>query len=79
MRIVPAGMTLDVDWNAWPEPVIFDVIRREGKVPEEDMRRTFNLGIGLVLIVEAGSVDDIMSGLKAKHENAYIIGQVVAE
>ncbi|MEC9485999.1 MAG: phosphoribosylformylglycinamidine cyclo-ligase [Prosthecochloris sp.] len=76
MRIVPSGLELDVDWNAWPEPVIFDVIRREGGVPEDDMKRTFNLGIGLVLIVAAASVDTMMAGLKAKQENAYIIGRV---
>ena len=50
MRIIPEGLKLDVDWNAWPEPVIFDIIRREGQVPEEDMRRTFNLGIGQGLL-----------------------------
>ena len=76
MRIIPEGLKLDVDWNAWPEPVIFDIIRSEGQVPEEDMRRTFNLGIGLVMIVEKNAVDRVLSDLKSKQENAYIIGQV---
>ena len=77
MRIVPKGLRLDVEWGAWPEPVIFDIIRKEGGVPEEDMRRTFNLGVGLVVIVARTSVDCIMADLKSKHENAYIIGQIV--
>lgn len=77
MRIVPKGLRLDVEWGAWPEPVIFDIIRKEGGVPEEDMRRTFNLGVGLVVIVARTSVDRIMADLKSKHENAYIIGQIV--
>jgi len=76
MRIVPEGLTLDVDWQAWPEPVIFDIIRREGEVPEEDMRRTFNLGIGLVLVVEKSAADGMMSRLKSNGENAYIIGSI---
>lgn len=76
MRIVPDGLKLDVDWNAWPEPLIFDIIRREGQVPEEDMRRTFNLGIGLVMIVEKSAADRVISRLKSQQENAYIIGQV---
>ena len=76
MRIVPAGLTLDVDWKAWPEPLIFDIIRREGHVPEDDMRRTFNLGIGLVMIVEKNAVNRVMSCLKSQQENAYIIGKV---
>ncbi len=78
MRIVPEGLTLDVEWKSWPEPVIFDIIRKEGKVPEEDMRRTFNLGVGLVMIVSKAGAGRIMEDLKSKGENAYIIGQVVA-
>ncbi len=76
MRIVPEGLMLDVDWKSWPEPLIFDIIRREGHVPEEDMRRTFNLGIGLVMIVEKKAVNRVISCLKSQQENAYIIGQV---
>jgi len=55
----------------------FDIIRTEGSVPEEDMRRTFNLGIGLVLIVPEEAADRVMEALeKLKVENAYLIGQV---
>jgi phosphoribosylformylglycinamidine cyclo-ligase len=77
MRIVPDGLALSVDWSSWPEPLIFDLIRREGSVPEEDMRRTFNLGLGLVMIVSKEKVDHIMAYLKSRQENGYIIGQVV--
>ncbi len=76
MRIVPEGLTLDVEWNSWPEPAIFGIIRREGQVPEEDMRRTFNLGVGLVMIVEKNAVERVLSRLKSQGENAYIIGKV---
>lgn len=78
MRIVPDGLQLDVQWDAWPELPIFDLIRREGSVPEDDMRRTFNLGIGLVMIVAEDGVDRVMAGLKSQGENAYIIGLVSA-
>ncbi|NTV99440.1 MAG: phosphoribosylformylglycinamidine cyclo-ligase [Chlorobiaceae bacterium] len=76
MRIIPSGLKLDVDWKSWPEPVIFDIIRREGNVPEEDMQRTFNLGIGLVMVIEKSAVARVMASLKSQGENAYIIGQV---
>lgn len=76
MRIIPDGLKLEVDWQSWKEPLIFDIIRREGNVPEEDMRRTFNLGIGLVMIVAAESVEQVRNSLKSRGENAYIIGQV---
>jgi phosphoribosylformylglycinamidine cyclo-ligase len=77
MRIVPEGLTLSVDWNSWPELPIFDLIRKEGQVPEEDMRRTFNLGLGLVMIVSKERVDHIMGYLKSREEHAYIAGEVV--
>ena len=76
MRIVPDGLKLEVEWNSWPEPAIFDIIRKEGNVPEEDMRRTFNLGVGLVMIVEKNAVERVLSRLKSQGENAYIVGKV---
>ena len=76
MRIVPDGLKLEVEWNSWPEPAIFDIIRKEGNVPEEDMRRTFNLGVGLVMIVEKNAVERVLSGLTSQGENAYIVGKV---
>ncbi len=76
MRIVPEGLTLDVAWDAWPEPVIFDIIRRAGQVPEDDMRRTFNLGVGLVMIIDKSAVERVLAILKSQQENAYIIGSV---
>ena len=76
MRIVPDGLRLDVEWNSWPEPAIFDIIRKEGQVPEEDMRRTFNLGVGLVMIIEKNAVEKVLAALKSQGENAYIIGEV---
>ena len=76
MRIVPDGLTLDVAWDAWPEPLIFDIIRQSGGVPEEDMRRTFNLGLGLVIIIEKSATERVLSSLKSQQENAYIIGGV---
>lgn len=76
MRIVPDGLVLSIDWTSWPEPVIFNLIRREGGVPEEDMRRTFNLGIGLVMVVRRTAADSMARYLKSIGENAYIIGYV---
>jgi phosphoribosylformylglycinamidine cyclo-ligase len=76
MRIVPDGLKLDVAWDAWPEPLIFDIIRQAGGVPEEDMRRTFNLGVGLVMIVAKNAAESVLSSLKSQQENAYIIGGV---
>lgn len=78
MRIIPKGLALSVDWNSWPEPAIFDIIRKAGDVPEEDMRRTFNLGIGLVMVIRREAAPDMMKYLKSIGEIAYIIGSVTS-
>ena len=50
-RCLPKGMTVDVDYDSWQRPEIFNVIQKAGDVEEEEMRKTFNLGIGFCLIV----------------------------
>lgn len=51
-RILPEGRRLDIDWDAWERPAIFELIQKIGNVPEQDMRATFNLGIGLIAVVK---------------------------
>jgi phosphoribosylformylglycinamidine cyclo-ligase len=77
LRIVPKGLTLKVDWNAWERPPIFKIIKRIGDVPEEDMRRTFNLGVGLIVIADCRGVDSVISVLKQKKERPFVVGEVV--
>jgi len=78
-RILPAGLALDIDWEAWEKPPVFRLIQKEGNVPDEDMRNTFNLGIGYILIVRPGSAGDIQSTLKNAGENPVIVGTVKRE
>jgi phosphoribosylformylglycinamidine cyclo-ligase len=75
-RIVPQGLHAHFDYGAWPRPAIFDLIQQYGAVPEEDMRRTFNLGIGLVAAVPADWVEDACAVLHALGETAVPIGQI---
>ena len=76
-RVLPDGLMLDIDWDAWKVPPVFEIIRREGYVEEEDMRRTFNLGIGYVVIVDEQDVDSVIHLLKKKEEHPIVIGRVV--
>ena len=76
MRVVPGGLTLQVDWNAWERPAVFNLIQHVGDVPEEDMRRTFNLGVGLILIVDKRGVDTVVSALKRKKEKPFVMGEI---
>lgn len=58
-RIVPDELKIQVDWSAWERPSIFELIQKIGNVPEDDMRATFNLGIGLIAIVDPDCVDEV--------------------
>jgi phosphoribosylformylglycinamidine cyclo-ligase len=76
LRVVPSGLTLHVDWNAWERPAIFNLIQHIGEVPEEDMRRTFNLGIGLILLVDRRGVDAVISALRHNKEKPFVMGEI---
>lgn len=76
MRVVPKGRSLAIDWTAWRRPAIFDLIQKTADVPEDDMRRTFNLGIGLVAVVPPVQVDGVLRFLKRKKEDVYVIGEI---
>ncbi len=76
-RIIPKGLSIRIDKNSWPVPEIFKLIQEKGNVPESDMYRTLNMGIGLVLVVERNSPDRIIHLLAKEKLNAWVIGEVV--
>ncbi|MGB6033294.1 MAG: phosphoribosylformylglycinamidine cyclo-ligase [Bacteroidota bacterium] len=75
-RVIPSGRRLRIQWNAWEKPPIFQLIQRLGRVPEADMRRTFNLGIGLAIILPGKISGRVMSYLRERGEEPLIIGEV---
>ena len=76
-RILPDGLSLKIDWNSWAPNAVFNLIQRIGNVPLDDMRRTFNMGIGFTLICRKDNADNLLSELEALNENPVIIGEVV--
>jgi phosphoribosylformylglycinamidine cyclo-ligase len=76
MRVMPRGRSLNIDWQSWNRPAIFALIQRLGEVPEGDMRRTFNLGIGLVVIVAKGHADKVLRFCAQKGMAGSVIGEV---
>ncbi|MEL6616005.1 MAG: phosphoribosylformylglycinamidine cyclo-ligase [Bacteroidota bacterium] len=76
-RVLPDGFDLDVDYGAWKRPGLFRLIQEVGEVPEDDMRRTFNLGVGLVAIVPEAKKARAKTVLGALGEPAFEIGRVV--
>ena len=77
-RVLPEGVGVTLDLRRWPRPEIFDLIQRAGDIEEAEMRRTFNLGLGMVLAVEAGGADTVLRTLRAHGVEAAIVGEVVA-
>jgi phosphoribosylformylglycinamidine cyclo-ligase len=73
-RSLPDGLGAQIEFGAWPAPPIFGLIRRLGDVPEDDMFRTFNMGVGMVIVVEPDAVDAVRHVLGA---DAHVIGRVV--
>jgi len=77
-RILPEGCRAKVHLGSWPVPPIFRLIQESGGVEDAEMFRTFNMGIGLILAVEAGVARVVEERLRALGESAWEIGEVVA-
>ncbi len=75
-RVIPKGLSFSVDYASWERPALFRLIQAAGEVPEEDMRRTFNLGIGLVAVVSENKLDAALDLLQSLGEKPVVIGQV---
>jgi phosphoribosylformylglycinamidine cyclo-ligase len=76
-RILPDGTAARVDRDAWQVPAVFEWLERAGAVPEADMLRTFNMGIGLVLVCTPALVDTIVDDLRTRHESPVVMGEIV--
>ncbi|MBK9246915.1 MAG: phosphoribosylformylglycinamidine cyclo-ligase [Ignavibacteria bacterium] len=73
-RILPAGTSLEINWNSWQIPALFNIIQRTGNIADEEMREAFNLGIGIIMCVDPVNVDTVMRLCKA--ENPVILGRI---
>jgi len=74
-RIVSKQLDMQIDWNSWERLPIFDLIQNLGKIAEEEMLYVFNLGIGMILIVEESNADSIIEACKSL--NPKVIGRII--
>jgi phosphoribosylformylglycinamidine cyclo-ligase len=74
-RVLPAGLGAEVDTASWPVPPIFDLVREASGASEDDLRLTFNLGLGMVLVVPAGAADEVRA--RCGGVDAFAIGRIV--
>ena len=78
LRVIPNACSVVIDTSTWEVPPIFGFLQEAGKVADEEMRRTFNMGIGMIAVVPEERAQEILERLKAMDERAYLIGEVVA-
>lgn len=76
LRILPKSLKMNIDWNSWQRPMIFELIQMAGNVPEKDMVQSMNLGVGMILIVSKNDTDLTIKILKSLREKAWIIGDI---
>ncbi len=77
-RVLPKGCVANIHLNSWKRPVLFDILRDAGNVELDEMYRTFNMGIGMVLAVAENQAEDLINRLNGLNEQAWIIGEVAA-
>jgi len=76
-RMLPKGLAVEIDTTRWSIPPLFELLRRLGNVPDDDYRRTFNLGVGMILAVPARGAVKAEGVLRKLGETPFRIGSVV--
>ncbi|MBM9602927.1 phosphoribosylformylglycinamidine cyclo-ligase [Desulfopila inferna] len=77
-RILPNGCKAVIDRSSWEVPPIFTFLQKNGEVPRDEMYRTFNMGVGLLIIVDRDQANDILHRFEAMGETAFIIGEIAS-
>ncbi|WP_029917726.1 phosphoribosylformylglycinamidine cyclo-ligase [Pelobacter seleniigenes] len=76
-RILPKHCKAVIEKDSWSKPAIFEMLREGGNIPEHEMYRTFNYGIGMILVVPGKDCEDIIGRLAGLGDQAQVIGEIV--
>jgi len=77
-RCIAEGLQARFDWNAWPMPAVFQWLAETGGISDHEMRRTFNCGVGFILIVSPENAEPVLAALLNAGEVAFVCGQLEA-
>ena len=77
-RVLPRGLQAHLYRERWPQPKVFDWLQQAGGVTEKEMLRTFNCGLGMILIVAPGQLESTMDRLTAGGQPAFVVGELSA-
>ena len=75
-RVLPEGVNVEIEYGSWPILPIFSLLQEKGNVSNRDMFTTFNMGIGMVIVVAGDEAESALKALQAAGENPYVIGRV---
>ena len=75
-RMLPEGVRAVIKKDSYPVLPIFGLLQKEGKIAEEMMYNTYNMGLGMVLAVDSADADKTLAALKAAGESAYVVGEI---
>ncbi|MCK5546772.1 MAG: phosphoribosylformylglycinamidine cyclo-ligase, partial [Rhodospirillaceae bacterium] len=76
-RILPDNLSAEIDVGTWELPGVFSWLQNSGNIAPNEMARTFNCGIGMVLIVSADKADEIKSVLEKEGETVFTVGHII--
>lgn len=76
-RVIPKGLGIDINKNSWEKPAIFKMIEEFNSIDEIELHKSFNMGIGLVIVVDSDKSEEITKFINEGEEKAFIIGEVV--
>jgi phosphoribosylformylglycinamidine cyclo-ligase len=77
VRVVPDGLGLDIDTGAWKRPAVFDWLQEHGRITDSEMLRTFNCGIGMVMLAPAADAGRVLAQARGQGLECHDIGAVV--
>jgi len=75
-RVIPQGLRAVIELGTWPVLPIFEMIQEIGNIERDEMFATFNMGIGMILVVNERDAENIIRDLEANNEKAYRVGQI---
>ena len=76
-RLISSDLSLQIDWHSWQPQPIFGLIQEIGDVPEADMRKTFNMGIGFVVVCRDQNLDTAIELLRSEGESPVVVGKII--
>lgn len=76
-RILPDNLRISIDWNSWEVPPIFKLIQDTGNISDTEMRKVFNMGIGLIAIIRSKDLEKIVDISQSIGEKPFVIGKVI--